>query len=438
MLVWMAMTLRLVRALLVWLITMEARLALALHAPRIVAVTGNLGKTSTKDAIFACVSPYIRTRKSMKSFNSDIGVPLAILALPNPWSSPTQWIVTLVRGLVAAFNPAFPPLLVLELGADQPGDIATIAPWLAPDIDVFTGVPSVPVHVENFGSREMVLKEKRALFEHLKPGGTIVAVNDDSTREMLAGIGAKVVTYGFGEADVAASAMRIEYEHDFPVGVSAEVRLGGVLYTLQVRHALGKPKILAALAAVAVADALGIDVSAAVQSVSAWEPPAGRMRLVLGVNGSLILDDSYNASPAATLSALDTLADVRATRRIAVLGDMLELGVHSEDAHLEVGRLAACCDVLVVVGTRARGIADGARNAGLSEEKIHSYDAGMSDRAGSDVAKELRAGDVVLVKGSQGMRMERAVFEMMQDKADAEQVLVRHDAVWRDIPTSRV
>ena len=414
------------------LLTREARLALALHHPKVIAITGNLGKTSAKDAIFAAVSPRYRARKSTKSFNSDIGVPLSILGCGNPWSNPLRWIWTLVRGLFAALDPRFPALLVLEVGADQPGDISSVALWLKPDIAVFTGMQKVPVHVENFPSRDALVREKRSLFEHLREGGVILANADGGMEEVLAGIATHPVTFGFkAGCDFAASQFGIEKAEGLPRGVRAHVAHGSETVELSILGALGKPRIYAALAALASADALDIPLADAARSLAAWEPPAGRMRIIAGKNASVILDDSYNASPEATRSALDTLAEAGTKRRIAMLGDMLELGSFSQSAHLAIGEQAArCCDVLVTVGERARDIAEAARTAGIVAENVREYGHSESGRAGEDTARGLLAGDVVLVKGSQGVRMERAVQALMADPGDAGALLVRQDREW--------
>lgn len=162
---------RFIRNILVRIITWEARLMLHRLRPSIIAVTGSVGKTTTKDAIFSVLSSRLYIRKSAKSFNSEIGVPLTILGLENPWSDPFLWVGTIVRGLFrAALSQEYPTWLVLEVGADRPGDIRTVAAWLKPHVVVYTGVPEVPVHVEYFGSPEAVFKEKRALAEYLRPG----------------------------------------------------------------------------------------------------------------------------------------------------------------------------------------------------------------------------------------------------------------------------
>lgn len=414
-------------------LTLEARLALLVHRPKIVAVTGNVGKTTTKDAIFAVVSGHSRARKSQKSFNSDIGVPLAILGLENPWSNPLKWAWTLLKGVVAALAPGYPKLLVLEVGADTPGDISSIARWLRPDIVVFTGMPEIPVHIERFSSREEMVREKRSLLEQVRPGGTAIVNGDFNVAEATQNVAAKLLTYGTNlSCDISASDIRIATGvSGSPAGMVAKIHSGEETFELIVNGALGKPVISAALAALTVARTMEIDRESAARSLAAWQPPAGRMRVLRGKSGATILDDSYNSSPAAAISALETLQTISAKRKIVVLGDMRELGAKSAAAHEKVGALAArVADMLVTVGEESKVLARAAREAGMQDIREYGYDSSV--QVGNDLARELRSGDVVLVKGSQNrIRLERCVHALLADPSEAEKVLVRFDKNWR-------
>src|SRR3989344_5272874 len=151
------------KKIVVIILTLEARTVLARHKPQIIAVTGSVGKTGTKDAIYAVVSSRFETRKNQKSMNSEIGLPLTILGLENAWSSPSGWWRNIWQGAIVAFavslNP-FPKWLVLEIGADHPKDIEKVSRWLHPDIVVLTRMADVPVHIEFFKNTDAVLREK--------------------------------------------------------------------------------------------------------------------------------------------------------------------------------------------------------------------------------------------------------------------------------------
>src|SRR3989338_1007594 len=150
----------------VWIITLQARAVLRKYKPKIVAVTGSVGKTSTKDSIYSVLSKGARVRKSEKSFNSEIGLPLTILGAPNAWNNPFRWLQNIIDGVfMLVFNAQYPEWLVLEVGADRPGDIRSLAKWLPVDVAVITLLPEMPVHVEFFDSPDAVIEEKAAIMD---------------------------------------------------------------------------------------------------------------------------------------------------------------------------------------------------------------------------------------------------------------------------------
>ncbi len=426
----------LVKRIVIWTLTLEARLVLRRYKPRVIAVTGSVGKTTTKDAIYAALSGILHVRKSEKSFNSDIGVPLTILGLENAWRNPLLWGLNLVRGLALLVSRVpYPAWIVVEVGADRPGDIRRIAKWLKPDIAVVTGVPDIPVHVEYFRSPEELAREKRALVEHVKEGGTVILNGDDSRMLEMCSAFEKVITYGFGKQNnFSASHQGILYEKGKAIGTRFRLVHIGLAFPVSIMGALGKARTYAALAAFAAAEVAGIESSGVARSLAAWMPPPGRMRVIKGVNGSTIIDDTYNSSPAAALSALDTLKEVKVppgARRIAVLGDMLELGRYAAEAHRGIGtRAAQCAAKLVTIGFRSRATGEAALDAGMPEANIREYEHTESRRVGQELGNELREGDVVLVKGSQSMRMERTVEELMAEPEKAFELLVRQEPEW--------
>src|SRR3989344_2297443 len=417
----------------VFILTLEARLVLWRHRPTVIAVTGNIGKTTTKDAIYAALSVSLYARKSEKSYNSEFGVPLAILGCRSGWNNPLRWVEAMARGVLAVVSPHYPKYLIVEVGADRPGDIRRIAGWLRPHVVVMTQVPALPVHVEFFDSPEALIHEKCALVEALRPGGIVVANGDDSRMLSLCKERASnVVTYGFdGVNDLQGSHEDIEYAHYAPIGIRFRANRHGASVPVFLREVLGRPVAYASLAAIAVGELYGIDLASASNALSLWHTPPGRMKIISGVRGSTIIDDTYNASPEAVLSALDTLKKIEAKRRIVIVGDMLELGMLSAEAHANVGkRVAGCADMLITVGFRARKIAESALDAGMRDMQIQQYEHSEAERAGREIEKELSEGDVVLIKGSQSMRMERTVLEIMAEPQRAEELLVRQDEEW--------
>lgn len=426
------------KKIVVTILTWEAQFVLRRHNPKIIAVTGSAGKTSTKDAIFCVLSKNgAFIRKSEKSYNSELGVPLTILGLETGWGSPWRWFLNIVRGLkVALSRETYPEWLVLEVGADRPGDIRTIAKWLRPDIAVITSIPDIPVHVEFFNSPHALAREKKYLAEYLKHDGMLIVNGDDThTQKIYQEFSTIATSFGFGgENAFIATDVGIKYEEKRPVGMHFYSNHSGSATEVSLHGALGKPRVYSALAALAVAEVAGISQEEAAQALAAWEPPPGRMRLLEGIRGSMIIDDTYNSSPAAAHSALDTLKEVKGfKKRIAIMGDMLELGRFSKDAHTEVGRHAKkCTDMLITVGFRAKAIGEAALDIGMPEAKIRMYDQGESIRAGKEIESELNETTIVLIKGSQSMRMEKTVLEIMHDPMHAEELLVRQDPDWRE------
>jgi UDP-N-acetylmuramoyl-tripeptide--D-alanyl-D-alanine ligase len=215
-------------------------------------------------------------------------------------------------------------------------------------------------------------------------------------------------------------------------GIRFRVNHGMTSVPFELMGVIGEPHIVAVLAGSSVALARGENLAAVAARFRTHESPPGRMRLLDGISGTTIIDDSYNSSPAAALKALDALAKLPIKgRRIACIGDMRELGVRSAEAHAAVGRRAAeVADILITVGEESRMLAEAAHDAGM-KGNVKSYGYGESKRAGQELASDLRPGDVVLVKGSQNMiRMERLVKEIMAEPNRARELLVRQEKEW--------
>lgn len=426
-----------IRSLLVYLLTLEARLILWKYDPYIVAVTGNMGKTSTKDAIYTAIQGKTFVRKSEKSLNSEFGVPLTIIGKKSGWNNPLAWLGVLLEGiLVIGLKNHYPKVLVLEVGADHPGDIAKIAAWLKPHVAVITGIPDVPVHITYFDSVEALAEEKKQLAKHVRKGGAVILNGDDArTRALYSEFRALAVMYGTNEGNMfSASHVEVVYENSAPVGMRFRVNHKGSSVPVFLSGVLGSTHVLPVLAAVAAAHAMKIDVVTAGAALNTHEGAPGRMRILKGKHGTTVIDDSYNASPAAIHAALDTLEDLRTEgRKIGMLGDMRELGSYSKDAHIEVGEHAAqVLDILVTVGEESQVLAAAAKENGMGEGKVKTFGYGESAAAGRYILDILKPGDIVLVKGSQNMiRMEKAVKVLMAEPERAEELLVRQEPEWR-------
>jgi UDP-N-acetylmuramoyl-tripeptide--D-alanyl-D-alanine ligase len=409
------------KKIVVWILTLEAKLVLKKYKPDIIAVTGSVGKTSTKDAIYSLISESTFVRKSQKSFNSEIGLPLTILGCDNAWSSLLAWLGNIARGLsLIMYRSEYPKCLVLEVGADHPGDIKQLGRWFHPDIVIITAVSKVPVHVEFFSSPKAVLEEKLSLAKAIKPTGTLILPATDSdilaVRKDPVVAGVKCLTFAINSSgDVMATDVKILYVKGKPVGMSFQLNYVGNSVPVSLSGVVGLQHVYAMTAAVGAALAYGQRFETIIAAIPHHHAPAGRMNVLSGIGGSILIDDTYNASPDAVKEALAVLCDVNPfgdeirtaetrigtatpVRKIAVLGDMMELGTFSLEEHKKIGEIAAHAlmslpsgdnsnsdgslsadsaveNLLVTVGIRARDFVLGATAAGMPKSAIHSFDS---------------------------------------------------------------
>lgn len=430
------------KGLLIRWLTLLAQRVVRKYQSDLIGITGSVGKTTTKEAIAQVLEPDYRLRKSAKNYNNELGVPLTVIGAHAPGRSPAAWFGVFWKAtrLLIWRDKHYPKLLVLEMGSDKPGDIKHLTTRFPCRVGVLTAIG--PAHLEFFTSIEAIAEEKAVLVRHLAADGFAVLNADDPRVVALAkGLKAPVALYGFSKrAEVRASEPRFVFAEEKMVadairgeglpGLEARVTYGGKTTTLTVPHVVGKHTVSSLLAVMAVGLAFDVGLEESARRLRDFAPPPGRLRLLRGMNRSLILDDSYNASTPAVLEALETLKVLPANgRRIAALGEMAELGAASKEGHRAVGeRVAAICQMLVTVGENAKVIAKAANKAGMHAEKIFSL---PTSREASDfLARHVQYGDVVLVKGSQISRTERIVKRLMAEPMRAGELLVRQGREW--------
>jgi UDP-N-acetylmuramoyl-tripeptide--D-alanyl-D-alanine ligase len=388
--------------------------------------------------------------------NSEIGLPLTIIGAPNAWRSVTGWFKNVLDGLeLILWRAEYPDCLILEIGADHPGDIRKVTKWLKPDITVITKISDLPVHVEFFSSPEEVFKEKAYLAHAIKDNGSLILYGDNDKVSKLGDDvlaartkddkGAKkkengpqinIIRYGIGDnSTVRASNVDINYLQTTgePIGMKFDLILGDAASPVIINGALGNSYIYALLAAAACGKAKNVSGGDILKGLSEYEAPKGRMNIIGGVNGSIVIDDSYNSSPDAVQSALMTLEKINCNgRKIVAFGDMMELGKYASDEHRLAGvGVAKVANALITVGQRSElATVAAAKEAGMSAETIKSFDS--SEDAGKYLTSIVKAGDIVLVKGSQSIRMERVVKALMADPNKAGELLVRQEKEWLD------
>lgn len=404
------------------------------YRPKVIGITGSIGKTSTKEAIFTVLKEYFRTRTNIKNYNNEIGLPLTIIGMESPGSDWFGWLKVFGGGLKLLLKEQknYPEILVLEMGIDRCGDMDYLTNMAPADIGVETNVS--PVHLEYFKTLNKIAEEKSVLIKKLNPGGWgILNADNPLVYEMRNSVNGRFITYGFGrEAQLKGLELNLSYKNNSVSGLSFKISYNGAIVPVFLPNVLAKHLAYSVLAAASVGIALDLNLVEIADTLKYFSSPAGRMKLLSSINDTQIIDDTYNASPEATLAALDTLEEIEIEgKKIAVLGDMLELGDYEIKGHQLVGKRIAEMDLslLLVVGERAQHIANSALSNGFSGE-VKLFSDSLS--AGQYLLNKVFSGDLILVKGSQGMRMERAVKLLLAEPEKAGELLVRQDKNWQD------
>jgi UDP-N-acetylmuramoyl-tripeptide--D-alanyl-D-alanine ligase len=346
----------------------------------VIGITGSAGKTTTKEMIATLLATERRTWKSWGNFNNLIGAPLCLTNTPDDAE-----------------------VVVSEMGMNHKGEIAQIAGWTRPHVGVYTNI--APVHIEFFGTLEKIAEAKRELLENLAPGGTVVINADDAHLvKMVEGFDGRVVQYGIenNAADYRAIDVRERglLGTRFTLGAESERR--DFELVLPGRHNLSN-----LLAAIATARVLEISWEAIERGVREMKPAYHR-GVIVQWRGATIYDDTYNSNPYALASALELLRQAEAKRRIAVIGDMLELGEKELDYHRDSGRaIPREVGAVIGVGKRSQALLDGAREAGFADGALHHFDDAAS--AGEFLETFIREGDLVLVKASRGIGLDKII-----------------------------
>jgi len=425
---------RYIKKIIIFLLKLVSQLILWRHKPVVIAITGSVGKTTTKDVVAHGMASVAKIAKADKSYNSDFGVPLSIIMAPNAWGSVLGWFNVIAKGIRVLIKDEYPKVLILEVGTRFPGDIPRLAKWLKPHISIITHIPDVPVHIEFFGTRENIVDEKSALVKYTRAGGSVI-LNKDSKHvyDIAQNTNHPVVTIGFDPtSDVTANNLERVIAENGVYGMKFNIIMRGKVIPTFAPGFIARHQIYGVMFAVAAGDALGYDAEQIAMSMSTLGITPGRLNPILGINNTLILDDSYNASPAAMEAAIETLTTIDTNgRHIAVLGDMLDLGKMTKDAHEEIGYFLKDqkLDFIYLVGPRMQYAYDLLIDKKYAKTKIMHSDS--MEIVQLDLLNKIKFGDVILVKGSQGMRMEKLVEELIEDKNSIPNLLVRQDSEWK-------
>ncbi len=351
---------------------------------RVIGITGSVGKSTTKELVAEVLSQKYHTFKNPGNYNNEIGLPLTILNLTDGYEC-----------------------VILEMGFYYPGEIAFLCDIAQPQVGIVTTIGTV--HAERAGSQEEIVKGKTELIRALPSapqGVAILNYDDPLVRGMTDKTKARVLTYGPDKnSDLWADEIITHGTHGIEFNIHFEQKQHRLRIPLFGRHA-----VLTTLRAVAAGLAEGLTMAEIEQGLKQSHIQL-RMVFMKTGTGALILDDTYNATPESTMSAIDLLNEIEGNH-IAVLGDMLELGAYEQEGHIQVGKHAALkVDQLITVGQRAKTIAETAQRSGLTSKQVEWV---QNAQGALDLIKtKLKEGDVVLIKGSHGMRMDKitAAFE---------------------------
>jgi len=410
-----------------------ARVVLKKYHPIVVGITGSVGKSSAKEAIALILSRTYSVRKAEGNYNNEIGVPLTIIGAKSGGSSLFAWVKVLFAWLsLVIFHAKYPEVLILEMGVDRPGDMDYLLSFVSVDIGVVTQISSS--HIAFFGSLGNIAKEKRKLLTNLPTDGfAILNFDDKRVIKMQEKTKAKTLTYGFGEgAMLHIDNLLFHRDVKKTDGFSFKLNYAGKTIPVRLPKIVAKHHIFAVLAGTAVGIALKMNLVEIAETLENFEPLPGRLHLLPGKNGMSLLDDTYNSSPSSTDAALETLEMLMAPRKVVILGDMLELGMDAVDAHRGIGEkvIAGGVHIVITVGKHMRSLYDELILSGFSSRQVYWFPDPSAVL--SDVQNIVRSEDLILIKGSQGMRMEKITEALLVDPNDAKMLLCRQSEGWRN------
>lgn len=386
---------------------------LARYHPTVIGVTGSSNKTLTVEAIRRAILPERTVRASAPSSNMPLGIAAAILGTPRP-SSTRGWFDLLTKSVAVELKENEPDTVMVEVGAHRPGDIDWVAQQLPLDIAVVTNVHSK--NLSYFSRKEMVAHEHTSLVATLRKDATAILNGDDPlVAQMRTHTKANVITFGQGpEVDV-----RLTRAQRLPAGrqglphhgFACEINVMGRVCEVHVPNLINRQQLYVLLSALATAHVLSLDESRSASRLQGLTSPPGVMRLLPGARGALLLDDSYAATAEDTMIALESLRSLPGRRKIAIIGDVVDLGSEAFSWHKRIGKFAGeIAQVVVMVG---EDVKDAGTEAVLVGADVHHF--AHSEDVGKWLADFIHEGDVVLIKGSRVMRMEEVTRRLLAD-----------------------
>jgi UDP-N-acetylmuramyl pentapeptide synthase len=417
------------QSIIIYILKILARLTLMRYHPRIIGVTGSVGKTSTRRAIACVLQKDFSVRESLENYNNELGVPLSILGERSGNKNLFDWLLIFIKSLVRLIYTEYPEILILEIATDRPGDIKYLMNLVGRlEMAVITNVGIT--HLEFFASPQALMREKLTILNGVGEDGKVIANNDDSgLMENIDRTKYRVVSFGFDEKSLVKASEFQVIEKDGAWGVNFKVHYQGTVVPFFIPNTLGRPVIYSALVACAVGLNMSLNLADMSATMQKFIPPPGRLRFLPGIKHTQIIDDSYNSAPDSAVAALEALGLIARKRKIVVFAGMAELGKEEETGHKQVAQkiIESKVDAVFLIGNLARMI-----EKELKRKKFLGlvYWYATSDDACLPVQNEIKEGDTVLVKGSQSERMEKVVKEIMNEPLKAKRLLVRQNPEW--------
>lgn len=391
------------------LLVILAKFLLKVKSPKVIVIIGSVGKTSTKHAIFTMLSQSFSIKMSSDTASTNLSAIYALLGKYSGTNSIKDMFYALFAGFdVLFFHGEYPEYIAIELSGKRKGEIKKIAKWLKPYMVVITRFPDVPAHVEYFKNVEEIMNEKTSIAKAIRKDGVLILNADDENviaqKEILK---SKTFTYGFSDiSDIRSSDIQIiSPSTDTVGGITFKINFDEKSFPVFLPNIYSKEYVSIALAALTASYSLGANMVDAISKLNDYITPTGRARVHFLDKGIVVIDDSYDSSPVACESALCMLGDIPfGKRKIAVLGDMLGLGRHTESSHLHIGEIAKDnTNILVTVGLRAKKIAEGARTSKMNAKKIFETETIID--VIDILQKNKKSGDVILLKGAHSLEM---------------------------------
>jgi len=386
------------------------KLILWRYKPLIIGVTGSVGKTSTKEAIYTVLKNKFRVERNVFNLNTEIGMPLTIIRGKDAKRNIFLWFYNFFHTLwLFVFKTKkYPQILVLEMSEDAPGMIKYLVDLARPKIGVITTIGDPPVHLEYYKNTNQLIEEISYLPQNLTLNDSMILNADNElVLDFKDKTVAKVLSYGFSEySDIKVTDYKLINVDDLKnIGMSFRLEASGSFVPVKIEGVFGKAQVYALSAAAAVGLSLDMNLVEISEAILDYKIVEGRTKFIPGIKNTWILDDSYNACPDSVRAVLDILKEIPANRKIVVLGDMKELGVNSKQAHIEIGRnIADVAKVFIAVGEEmvfAKEIIDN------EYSDIETFWFENSKQAKKFVKEMMEKGDLILVKGSHSMEMEK-------------------------------